>query len=213
MKLTTRDKKGLFITFEGIEGCGKTTQARLLFDTLSKKGLRVVLTEEPGGTPIGLKIRRLLLDRDLSIHPLTELLLYNAQRAQHVIEKILPLLREGYIVICDRFMDSTFAYQGYGRGIAIEIIKTLDGISRQGLSPDITFLLDINPEIGLKRHSLNKELDRLEMESIEFHRRIREGYLDIARLEPERIKLVPADRSIEEIHQIIINQVVKLLDT
>lgn len=199
--------KGIFITFEGIEGCGKTTQAKLLYEHLLKEARPVLLTEEPGGTEIGFKIRALLLDKNHgSIHPLTELFLYNASRVQHIMEKIRPFLNRGYIVICDRFMDSTFAYQGYGRGIDMKIINTLDEISRQGLRPDITFLLDIEPELGLKRHA-SKELDRLEMESIEFHRTIRNGYLEIARREPDRIAVIPAAGSVEEIHKLIIDKV------
>lgn len=202
---------GIFITFEGIEGCGKTTQAKLLYELLLKEGRPVLFTEEPGGTEIGLKIRALLLDKNhVNIHPLTELFLYNASRVQHVMEKIRPFLNKGYIVICDRFMDSTFAYQGYGRGIDMKIIKELDEVSRQGLRPDITFLLDIEPELGLKRHA-SKELDRLERESIEFHRTIRKGYLEIARKEPGRIAVIPAEGSIEEIHKLIVDKVRPLI--
>lgn len=203
--------KGLFITFEGIEGCGKTTQARLLYEALLEKGLKTVLTEEPGGTSLGQKLRKLLLEEDHSIHPLTELLLYNASRAQHVMEKIRPLLKEGAIVICDRFMDSTFAYQGYGRGIEGKIIRSLDEISRQGLLPDITFLIDIDPEMGLKRHYSTKVLDRLERESLDFHRLVREGYLELARLEPERFRIINGAESIEHIHHIIVNTVLDQL--
>ncbi len=204
-------KKGLFITFEGIEGCGKTTQARLLYEHLLKGGYRVILTEEPGGTEIGIKIRKILLNKGHdSLHPLTELFLYSASRIQHVMEKIRPLLSKGYIVISDRFMDSTFAYQGYGRGIDINLIKCLDDIARQGLRPDITFLLDIEPELGLKRHS-SRELDRVERESIEFHRAVRYGYLEIARAEPERFIIIQAVKSIDEIHYMIMEKLKKRL--
>lgn len=203
--------QGLFITFEGIEGCGKTTQAKLLYEHLLKKGKEVLLTEEPGGTEIGLKIRYLLLDRTSEgIHPITELFLYNASRIQHVMEKIKPFLERGYIVICDRFMDSTFAYQGYGRGIDLKIIKSLDEISRQGIKPHITFLLDIEPELGLKRHA-SKELDRLERESLEFHKAVRKGYLEMARAEPGRFMVIPAERSIGEIHELIIDKLRDLI--
>ncbi len=204
--------KGLFVTLEGIEGSGKTTQSRLLYEHLFRAGYDVLLTEEPGGTEIGLKIREILLDRSHSIlDPLTELLLYNASRAQHVREKIIPSMQERRIIICDRFFDSTIAYQGYGRGMDIQMIIKLHEISTGGLKPHITFLLDLEPEKSLLRHRMVKELDRIELESIDFHNKVRKGYLEIARNEPERIMVINAETGIDEIHSIIINRIEDLI--
>ena len=194
--------KGLFISFEGIEGTGKTTQARLLADYLTAAGHTVVLTEEPGGTSIGLKIREVLLNVEHGeMHALTELLLYNASRSQHFHERILPLLEGGRSVITDRFSDSTLAYQGYGRGMDTEIIKTLDKIVTGGLKPDLTILLDIDAETGLRRNRGANKVDRFELEDINFHNRVRKGYLEIARREPERIKIINASGEIEDVRQ------------
>ncbi len=204
--------KGLFITLEGIEGSGKTTQSKLLYEHLFQIGYDVLLTEEPGGTEIGLKIREILLDKAHSIlDPITELLLYNASRAQHVREKIMPSMNERRIIICDRFFDSTIAYQGYGRGMNIDMIIKLHEISTGGLKPHITFLLDIDPEKSILRHLMGKELDRIELESIDFHNKVRKGYLEIARNEPERIMVINADTEIDEIHSIIINRIEDLI--
>jgi dTMP kinase len=193
-----------FISFEGIEGSGKTTQVRLLAEYLRGKGLDVVTTEEPGGTGIGLKIRKLLLDPQSLMDPLTELLLYYSSRAQHVREVIYPSLLRDSIVITDRFTDSTIAYQGYARGIDLSIINTLNEIVVPDLKPFITFLLDIDVEEGLKRNRHARKEDRFELETIEFHNRVRSGYLKIAEEEPERVKLIDASRSAEEINREII---------
>ncbi len=192
--------RGLFISLEGIEGTGKTTQAKLLADHLSGKGLSTVVTEEPGGTSIGRRIREVLLKVEhAEMHSLTELLLYNASRCQHIHELISPSLDAGKIVITDRFSDSTLAYQGYGRGIDMDLIGTLDKIVTGGLKPDLTLLLDIDVETGLARNRGANKVDRLELQDIAFHRKVRAGYLDIARREPERIRLVDASGRIEEI--------------
>lgn len=193
-----------FISFEGIEGSGKTTQARLLADYLRGKGHAVVTTEEPGGTRMGLKIRELLLDPQNHMDPLTELLLYYSSRAQHVREVIYPSLLQDSIVITDRFTDSTVAYQGYARGIDLSIINTLNEIVVPDLKPFITFLLDIDVEEGLRRNRRARKEDRFELETIEFHNRVRSGYLKIAEEEPERVKLIDASRSAEEINREII---------
>lgn len=187
------EKKGLFISLEGIEGTGKTTQARLLYERLIDYGFDVILTKEPGGTPIGESIREILLKIDhKEMSHITELFLYNAARAQHLYEKILPALKKGKIVITDRFSDSTIAYQGYGRGIDINLLKTLDDIATGGIKPDITILFDLDVEIGLKRNRGINKIDRLELEDIEFHKRVREGYLRIAESEPKRIRIIDA---------------------
>lgn len=195
-----------FISFEGIEGSGKSTQARLLYEYLSKKGHTVILTGEPGGTEIGLKIRELLLSVEhKGMIPITELLLYNASRVEHIKEIILPAINRGAIVITDRFSDSTIAYQGYGRGIDLNLISSIERAVTGGLRPDITILLDLDVEIGLKRNRGINKTDRLELEDVEFHKKVRSGYLEIAAKEPDRIKLVDGSWSIEEIHSRIVS--------
>ena len=193
-----------FISFEGIEGCGKTTQVQLLGNYLSSKNQRVLLTEEPGGTKIGRKIRTLLLSPENHMDPLTELLLYNSSRAQHVREVIYPALIQNTIVITDRFVDSTVSYQGYARGIDVAIIKALNEIVVPDLKPFVTFLLDLAVEDGLERNRGAQKTDRLELETIEFHNQVRNGYLQIAKEEPDRIKVIDASGSIEEVSKKII---------
>jgi dTMP kinase len=193
--------KGRFISLEGIEGTGKSTQAKLLSDYLKDKGFDVVLTEEPGGTQIGLSIRELLLSVEhKGMTAVTELLLYNASRSQHIREIILPAIGRGAIVITDRFTDSTIAYQGFGRGIDPSLIDSIDLIATGRLRPDITILLDLDAEVGLKRNKGINKTDRLELEDLEFHQRVRNGYHNLAEKEPERIKLIDASAGIQEIH-------------
>lgn len=193
--------RGILISFEGIEGTGKTIQSKLLYEYLFKKGYNVILTEEPGGTRIGLKIRELLLSvENKEMTSFAELLLYNASRAQHIKEVILPAINRGAVVITDRFIDSTIAYQGYGRGIDLNLIYSIDKIVTAGLRPDITILLDLDVEAGLKRNRGINKVDRLELEDVEFHKLVRSGYLEIAAKEPERIKLIDASGGIKEIH-------------
>jgi dTMP kinase len=197
--------KGIFISFEGIEGTGKSTQAKLLYQWLFSKKYEVVLTEEPGGTQIGLKIRELLLSVDhKDMTSLTELLLYNASRAQHLHEIIIPAIRRGAVVITDRFSDSTFAYQGYGRGIDLSLIDSIDKIVTGNMKPDLTILLDLDAGIGLKRNRGINKTDRLELEDLEFHMRVRKGYHEIAAKEGSRIRLIDASGSIEEIQDRIV---------
>ncbi len=196
--------KGGFISFEGIEGTGKSTQAKLLQQGLIGLGYEVILTEEPGGTIISLRVREILLSVDhTNMKPLTELLLYNAARAQHIEEVILPALNRGAVVITDRFTDSTFAYQGYGRGLDLRLLESIDGIATNGLRPDITILLDLDVETGLKRNRRINKTDRLELEDVEFHKRVRKGYHELAAKEPERIKTLDASGGIKELNLII----------
>lgn len=203
-------KRGFFISFEGIEGTGKSTQARLLSEYLAKKGLKTVLTEEPGGTPISLQIRKvLLLTKHKEMDYLTELLLYNAARIQHIKEKIIPAIDCGRIVITDRFSDSTVAYQGYGRGISLKLIDSLDGIATGRMRPDLTILLDLDVETGLMRNKKINKRDRLELEDVRFHKRVRKGYLRLAAMEPERIKLIKASKGIDAVHR----EVVKIISS
>lgn len=204
--------KGVFISFEGIEGTGKTTQARLLSDFLMKKGKSVVLTEEPGGTALGRKIRSLLLSVEHhEMDSMTELLLYAASRRQHMKELILSSLDSGMVVITDRFSDSTRAYQGYARGIDLELIESLDRTVTGRHKPDLTLLLDMDVEAGLRRNRSINKVDRLELEDIDFHERVREGYLAIQNAEPERVKLINASGSIEEVHSEVVSVAMEFL--
>lgn len=197
--------KGKFITLEGIEGSGKSTQIALLANYLQSLGMPLVLTREPGGTPIGDEIRKILLDpANTTLDPRAELLLYAASRAQHLKEIIMPHLEKG-VVLCDRFADATLAYQGYGRGLDIDLIRRLDTIVCAGLRPDLTILLDIDAATGVERargRNSSRGLDRearFENEAIAFHERVRQGYLTLARAEPDRIRIVEASRPMDAI--------------
>ena len=193
--------RGVFLSFEGTEGTGKTTQARLLSERLVDEGRDVVLTFEPGGTVIGSRIREiLLLPEHFEMSAVTELLLYNAARSQHLAEKILPAIKEGKIIISDRFSDSTVAYQCYARGIDMALITALDRLATGGLKPDITILFDLDAEAGLDRNRGANKTDRIELEDIAFHRRVREGYLAIAKAEPQRVSIVDASLPEAEVH-------------
>ena len=194
--------KGLFVTFEGIDGCGKTTQIELLSKDLSEAGIPYVLIREPGGTAIGEKIRTILLDKaNTGMDERTELLLYEAARAQIVREKILPELEDGKVVICDRFFDSTVAYQGYARGLKLEDIDFLNSWSAAGIKPDITFLLDLDEKTAYaRRHGRSDEEDRLEAEGLSFMKRVRDGYLARSKGEP-RFKVIPATQTPEQIYK------------
>ncbi|MFZ3121785.1 MAG: dTMP kinase [Thermodesulfovibrionales bacterium] len=203
-------KKGMFISLEGIEGTGKSTQARMLSEYLTKKGYETALTEEPGGTPISRQIRKVLLStKHDKMDYMAELLLYNAARIQHIKEKIAPELTKGRIVITDRFSDSTVAYQGYGRGISLKLIDSLDRIATGGMRPDLTILLDLDVETGLMRNKHINKVDRLELEDVRFHKKVREGFLKLAVKEPKRIKLVKASKSIDAVHR----EVVKIISS
>jgi len=194
--------KGVFISFEGIEGTGKSTQAKLASEYLREKGYSVVQTMEPGGTRISLKIRELLLSpENTEMDHVTELLLYNAARVQHIREVIKPALERGEVVITDRFSDSTVAYQGYARGIDLQLIDSLDRAATGRLRPDLTILLDVDTETGLARNKALNKRDRLELEDISFHEKVRKGFIQIAALEPERVKIVDCSESLEEVHR------------
>ena len=202
-------KRGKFVTLEGVEGSGKTTQSALLCDYLRKQGIDVIETREPGGTDLGEKIRQILLSPVNSVPvPASELLLFLAARAQQVAEIMMPALESGTWVVCDRFSDATLAYQGYGRGIDTEVIRTLNDVATGGLEPDITILLDLDVETGIGRAIAGKgefaedeNGDRMEKEDIEFHDRVRRGYLTLAQQEPDRIKVIPVTDSIEDVHR------------
>jgi dTMP kinase len=206
--------KGAFISFEGIEGTGKSTQCRLLAGHLRQKGLAVTETAEPGGTQISLKIREILLSLDSrEMKPVTELLLYNAARVQHIEEVIRPALQRGDIVITDRFSDSTIAYQGYGRDLDLELIASLDRIATNRLRPDLTILLDIDVETGLRRNRAIGKTDRLELEEISFHEKVRRGFINLAAKESDRIKLVDCSVSVDAVHQKTVGIVTDFLKT
>lgn len=194
--------RGIFITFEGIEASGKSTQARMLCDYLTRKGYSPVLTREPGGTNLGRKIRDILLSHtDEIFPPVAELLLYEADRNIHLHNIIKPALDCGSIVVCDRFFDSTTAYQHYGRGIDLNIVRLLNSLASEGLNPDITFLLDLDVEVAFSRL---KEKDRMESQGIEFYRKVREGFLELARMYPERIVVIDATMPAIEVHSQIV---------
>jgi dTMP kinase len=206
----------LFITFEGVEGSGKTSQIQRLKKYLTQKGIPCKVTREPGGCPIGEKVRKILLNPDHhGMVPTTELFLYEAARAQHVKEVLKPLLKRGGVILCDRFCDATLAYQGYGRRIDLKWIDRLNRLSTQGIRPDVTFLLDCPSDVGLNRalqrnRTLKKEREeRFEREEIQFHRRVRKGYLAIARKEPHRVKVIDTregeEKVFEKIRKIVDN--------
>ena len=196
-------KKGMFITFEGADGCGKTTQMKLLAEYLEKKGIDVVLTREPGAKGLGEKVREILLNYEGPVSDRCESFLFLADRAQNIDIIVNPAVEEGKIVLCDRHIDSTVAYQGYGRGLDIERINMLNNIATNGRKPDLTFVFDIDVETSMAR--VGKEKDRMESAGIDFHNRVRQGYLELAKQEPQRIKVIDAAKSIEEIHAEVVN--------
>ncbi len=203
-------KHGRFVSFEGIEGCGKTTQIALLSEALSRRDISHSVTREPGGTAVGEGIRRILLHSEtIHLTAAAELLLFYASRSQNILEKIEPSLAKGEVVICDRFYHASMAYQGYGRGIPIEFIEKLTDLVCGERRPEITILLDIEPEVGLARarsrnSKRSEDEGRFEMEEIPFYTRIRNGYLELAARESNRIQIVAANRSIDTIHKEIL---------
>jgi dTMP kinase len=213
-KKREHEVKGMFITFEGIEGCGKTTQIRRLAKRLISHQVPVVLTLEPGGTKTGEKIRGILLDsKNRNLSPLSELMLYEADRAQHVAEVIKPALDQGKWVLCDRFTDATLAYQGKARGLDMRLIRMLNARITQGIEPDVTFLLDCPVELGLARAIHRNETgktkgeDRFEREKKAFHRMVREGYLRLSRKEPQRVVVIRSDVSKGEVAEKIFSRI------
>lgn len=200
--------RGVFITFEGVDGAGKTTQVQRLAAAL---GPDVVRTREPGGTSVSERIRDIFLTSD-GITAVTELLLIAAARAQHVDELIRPALAANQIVICDRFIDATVAYQGYRGGIDLDLIHQLNRVATGGLVPDITFILDLPPEIGLQRQQRGEtHQDRLDKEPLELHRKVREGYLSAAEADPHRVKLIDATQPPDTVHNAILTEYQKYL--
>jgi dTMP kinase len=210
--------KGLLITFEGIDFCGKSVQSRLLFDKLKNHFKnstidKVVLLREPGGTIISEKIRDILLDRSLTMmNPITEMLLYEAARSQLISEIILPALLQEKIIICDRFYDSTTAYQGFGRSLSLDMIYKAHKIATHGVVPDVTFVIDLDPTIAkVRQKNAGRSRDRMELEDQNFHKNVRNGFLQIAKKEPERVSVLNGNQKIEEISDQIWNIIKKFL--
>ena len=197
MKKKKRQHDPCLITFEGIDGCGKSTQAMLAFRLLSGRGMKVKLLREPGSTKISEQIREILLNRKNSMSDITELLLYEAARSEIVHHEIAPLLKSGHIVLCDRFYDSTTAYQGYGRKLDIKMVRSLHKIATGQITPDLTLLFDLDLKTAFSRRS--KRLDRLESQSRAFFNRVRRGFLEIARRERRRVKVIDAARPVEDV--------------
>ena len=204
----------MFITFEGGEGSGKTTCIQHVVKTLEERGKSVLLSREPGGTPISEEIRNVILDkRNTDMDPRTEALLYAASRRQHIVQKILPALKEGKIVICDRFLDSSLAYQGGARGLGINEIYKVNQYATEGLEPDVTFFFDILPEEGLKRIAMNagREVNRLDVEKLPFHHAVRNAFLELAKRFPKRYVIIDASKDKESVYEDVMKEIDKRL--
>jgi dTMP kinase len=209
---SVRRPKGRFITFEGVEGSGKTTQISTSAERLRRLGWVVLETREPGGTAVGEQIRDVMLHRDNpQVTALAEAFLVMAARAQHVEEVVRPALAAGVVVLCDRFVDSTLAYQGYGRGLDIQALRRLNRLATAGLTPHMTIVLDVPVTVGLRRRRAHREVNRLDMESIAFHERVRKGFLQLARQEPRRMKVVKASGTQERISNAVTHLIEPLL--
>ncbi len=202
----------MFISFEGGEGAGKTTQAKKLVSYLKDSGYRVTHTREPGGTVLGEKLRQVLQDTSSEVTPQAELMLYAADRAQHIEQVIMSALEAQEVVVCDRYCDATVAYQGYGRGLDLHMIERLNAWVTKGLFPDVTFLLDIAPEDGLARIMRDRRpLDRLEREQLDFHKRVRGAYLKLAGKQPKRFRIIDANQDVFTVSEHIIREITSLL--
>jgi dTMP kinase len=205
---------GAFITFEGIDGCGKSTQLRLLASELRVRGVTVVTTREPGGTPLGQRLRAALLDVQEQVDPLAELLVFAADRAQHVRKHLRPSLAANQVVLSDRYADATVAYQGAGRGFAPELIQEIVQLATEGLKPDLTLLFDLSvaeSAVRTRRRAENKRTDRLDSEDAQFHTRVRNAYVEIAKADPARIKVIDARGSVQETHVAVMDIVMPFL--
>ena len=195
-------RKGLFLTIEGCDGSGKTTACTSVIERLTQEGYDVMYSREPGGSDIAEQIRKVILDvKNTAMDVRTEALLYAASRRQHLIEKIIPAINQGKIVICDRFIDSSLAYQGYGREIGIEDVLKINQFSIEGYFPDLTIYYDIDPQSGLNRIASRKNLDRLDVESLNFHNRVHQGYHIVCQMFPDRIKVIDASKSKQEVSE------------
>ncbi|PWW19044.1 thymidylate kinase [Cytobacillus oceanisediminis] len=195
---------GMFITVEGPEGAGKTTIINMLANGLEAEGYQVLQTREPGGIEIAEQIRGVILDKkNTKMDPRTEALLYAAARRQHLVEKVKPALEKGYLILCDRFIDSSLAYQGYARGLGIEEVFSINSFAIEGMMPKLTLYFDIEPEDGLERINQHKgrEVNRLDLENLDFHHKVREGYLKLMELYPDRIYKVEASKSVDDVYK------------
>ena len=204
----------LFITLEGPEGSGKTSAIKIVKDRLESLGYQIEMTREPGGTLISEQIREVILDKkNTMMDPRTEALLYAASRRQHLVEKIWPSLKQGKIVFCDRYLDSSLAYQGYARCLGIQKILNVNNYATEGTFPDITFLFDIDPKIGLERINKNKdrEVNRLDEEKLSFHQKVREGYLLLSKKFPDRYIVLDASKPLEEVSSKVFEEIIKKL--
>lgn len=204
----------LFVTIEGPEGSGKTSAMQIVKARLESEGHSVVMTREPGGTKISEQIRNVILDPDnTEMDPRTEALLYAASRRQHLVEKIWPSLQEGKIVFCDRYLDSSLAYQGVARGLGVDRILEVNSYATEGTFPDLTVLFDIDPVLGLERINRNKdrEVNRLDMEKVSFHNQVRSGYLELSRRFPERYFVVDASLPLEEVSAVVFKKIAEML--
>lgn len=205
---------GYFFSLEGCEGSGKSTIAKLLAEALTKKGFRVVLTREPGGIEIAEQIRNVILDRkNINMDAKTEALLYAAARRQHLVEKIIPELEKGSIVLCDRYIDSSLTYQGYARGLGIEEVLTINKFAIEDYMPDLTIYLDVSPEVGLARINKDKdrEVNRLDVESLQFHTKVREGYHILLKRYPDRITMIDAQNDIDIVYREVSNKILQFI--
>lgn len=192
----------MFITLEGPEGSGKTSAVKVVVERLTKMGYNIVQTREPGGTPIAEQIRNVILDvNNTKLDPRAEALLYAASRRQHLVEKVWPALKEGKIVICDRFLDSSLAYQGGARNLGVDNILNINMFATEGTFPDLTLLFDIDPKIGLERiaKNANREVNRLDLEKLDFHKKVRQTFLELAKRFPNRFVIIDASKSMEEV--------------
>ena len=194
----------MFITFEGGEGAGKSTAIKRIVEKLTSEGYEIVLTREPGGTPMAEEIRNVILDKkNTAMDPRTEALLYAASRRQHLVEKVIPALKEGKLVLCDRFLDSSLAYQGGARGIGIDTVYNMNLFATEGMLPDLTILFDIKPEEGLARIAANsqREVNRLDVEKLTFHNKVRDSFHELAKKFPERFVIVDASKTPDEVFE------------
>ena len=197
---------GLFISFEGGEGSGKSSVLNVVKDKLIADGYKVVITREPGGVNVSEQIRNVILDVNNAMSKETEALLYAASRVEHLYSKVIPLLNDGYIVLSDRYLDSSLAYQGYARGIGIEKVLEINMFAREFL-PKVTYFFDVRPEVGLARIQGREKIDRLDLETMDFHQKVYEGYKEVCKLYPDRVKPIDGERTIEEIVEDIYNDI------